>query len=172
MHVLLEPELDERRLGTPENIGTIRGDQLALGGVAAMIGFAEFSGEGVVSAFTDKIGKKRAVALGLTCNCLASLLLPVIGGSVIGALVGLFLFYLSFEFTYVSFIPMMTEVLPTARATLLALEVTSSALGRWIGAIATPSIYLIGFSASAVTAAGLNLLALLALRHVIFEGDK
>lgn len=145
---------------------------LALGVVTAMIGLAEFSGEGVVSAFADRLGKKRAVALGLTCNCLASLLLPVLGGSVVGALVGLFLFYLSFEFTYVSFIPMMTEVLPNARATLLALEVTSSALGRWVGALSTPSIYMIGFGASAVTAAVINLLALLALRYVVFEGDK
>ncbi len=144
---------------------------LALGGISAMIGFAEFGGEGAVSAFTDKLGKKRAVALGLTCNFFASVLLPVLGGSIIGALVGLFLFYLSFEFTYVSIIPMMTEVLPKARATLLALEVTGSALGRWVGALITPSIYLIGFSTSAITAGVVNLLALFALRYVVFEGD-
>jgi predicted MFS family arabinose efflux permease len=61
---------------------------------------------------------------------------------------------------------MMTEVLPQARATLMATNLAASSLGRALGAIAGPWLYLMGFGANALVALGINGLALLALSRV------
>jgi predicted MFS family arabinose efflux permease len=135
----------------------------ALGAASAVIGLSELGGEGLVAAFVDKLGKPRAVALGLVVNSLAALALPVLGKSEAGALIGLFFFYISFEFTIVSSIPLMTELLPSARATVLAMNVSGLSLGRALGAFASPRLYSLGFGAVVAGAVAFNLLALLAL---------
>lgn len=135
----------------------------ALGAASAVIGLSELGGEGLVAAFVDRLGKLRAVALGLAVNSLAALALPVLGKSEAGALIGLFFFYISFEFTIVSSIPLMTEILPSARATVLALNVAGLSLGRALGAFASPRLYGLGFGAVAAGAVVFNLLAFLAL---------
>jgi predicted MFS family arabinose efflux permease len=144
----------------------------ALGMASAVIGFAEVGGEGLVSVTVDRLGKRRSVAIGLVFISLASVLLPAIGRSIPGALVGLFMFYLSYEFTYVSSIPLMTEVLPEARATLMALNIAIASLGRAVAAWAAPPLYGAGFATSALAAALINLLALLALRRVVLPGES
>jgi predicted MFS family arabinose efflux permease len=85
---------------------------------------------------------------------------------VVGAVIGLFLFYLSFEFTVVSIIPLMTEILPSSRATLMAFNVASFSLGRALGAFVAPGLYAQGILVSALASMLLNLLALIALRKV------
>jgi predicted MFS family arabinose efflux permease len=136
----------------------------ALAGASAVIGFSELGGEGLVALTTDRLGKPRALALGLTGNVLASLLLPFAGRTEAGALVGLFLFYITFEYVLVSHIPLMTEVLPEARATLLSFNVTGHSLGRMIGALLATFIYQrFGFLPVTLIAVVFNLFALLAL---------
>lgn len=138
----------------------------ALGAASAVIGLSELGGEGLVAALADRLGKKRAVMLGLLGNALAAISLPALGGSVPGALLGLFLFYITFEFTLVASIPLMTELLPQARATLMAFNVTALSLGRAAGAPLGTALYAWGFTAAAIGAAALNMLALLALAQV------
>jgi predicted MFS family arabinose efflux permease len=135
----------------------------ALGAASAVIGLSELGGEGLVAAFVDRLGKPRAVALGLVVNSLAALTLPVLGSTEAGALTGLFFFYISFEFTIVSTIPLMTEMLPSARATVLAMNVAGLSLGRALGAFAAPRLYALGFLPVAAGAVTFNLLALLSL---------
>jgi DHA1 family inner membrane transport protein len=139
---------------------------LALSAAAAVIGLAELGGEGLVAGFSDRMGKPRAIALGLAANCLAALLLPLLGRSTPGALLGLFLYYITFEFTLVSTIPMMTEVLPAARATLMAFNIAGFSLGRALGALLAVPLYGYGFWVVAVGAAVFNLAALGALRFM------
>lgn len=143
----------------------------ALGAATAVIGVAELSGEGLVSLFADRLGKKRLIRIGLLAISLAALALPLLGRSLPGALVGLFFFYLSFETTFVSSIPLMSEVLPSARATLLAVNIAVISLGRALAALLAPTIYAAGFWASALAAMAINLLALLALRFVHVPGE-
>lgn len=142
----------------------------ALALASIVIGVSELAGEGVVAVFGDKIGKTRAIAIGLILNALAALALPWIGGSLVGSLVGLSLFYLTFEFAIVSSIPLMTEVMPSARATLMATWIASISLGRALGAFLAPSIYQAGIISGifmiVVCAVGFNILAFLALRWV------
>jgi MFS transporter, DHA1 family, inner membrane transport protein len=138
----------------------------ALGAASAVIGLSELGGEGLVAAFVDRLGKPRAVALGLVVNSLAALALPAAGRTEVGALIGLFFFYISFEFTLVSSIPLMSELLPSARATVMALNVAALSLGRALGALTGPQFYRLDFPAVALGAVLFNLLALLALRKL------
>ncbi len=136
----------------------------ALAGASSVIGLAELSGEGLVALVTDRIGKPRAVMIGLVGNMLASVLLPFIGRSEAGALAGLFLFYLSFEYMIVSQLPMVTEAAPQARATAMALNLIGFSVGRALGALLSTLIYQrFGFLTIALIAAMFNMLALLAL---------
>jgi len=140
----------------------------ALAGASAVIGLSELSGEGLVALTTDKLGKPRALVLGLTGNALAVLLLPWIGRTQIGALVGLFLFYITFEYVMVSHVPLMSELVPEARATLLSFNLTGHSLGRAIGALLATFIYQrFGFLPVALMTVFFNLLALLALAELM-----
>ncbi len=138
----------------------------ALGAASAVIGISEMGAEGLVAAFVDRLGKPRAIALGLAVNSLAALALPWLGRTEFGALAGLFFFYISFEFTIVSYLPLMTELLPRARATLMAFNVSALSFGRAIGAFLAPRLYGWGFLAVALGAVGFNLLALLAVSRL------
>jgi predicted MFS family arabinose efflux permease len=139
----------------------------ALAGASAVIGFSELSGEGLVALSTDRLGKPRALMLGLIGNILAALLLPIVGRSEAGALVGLFLFYITFEYVMISHIPLMTEIMPGARATLLSFNVTGHSTGRMIGALLATFMYRqFGFLPVALMAVIFNLFALLALAEL------
>jgi predicted MFS family arabinose efflux permease len=142
----------------------------SLAATAFAIGISELFGEILVTTFTDRIGKRRAVAMGIIGNCLAALALPFFGRWLIGAMLCLFLFYLTFEFTVVSGIPMMTEILPVARATMMAAHMAFIALGRSIGDLLAPFLFtrpaVPGIATNALFAIGLNLLALVFLTRV------
>lgn len=132
----------------------------ALGAASIVIGLAELSGEGLVAGITDRIGKKRSVAIGLLLTALASLALPVLGRTLPGALFAVFALYLFFEFAIVSSIPLMSEQTPKARSTLMATNLAAFSLGRILGALAGGPLFAIGLGGNGVVGAILNLLAL------------
>ena len=138
----------------------------ALAAASAVIGLSELGGEGLVALFVDRVGKVRATGIGLAASCAAAGLLPLIGRTEAGALAGLFLFYISFEFTLVSQIPLMTEIMPAARGTTLAFNLAAHSVGRAIGALAAPLLYARGFSTVTVAAVGINILGLAAVWYV------
>ena len=135
----------------------------ALAGASAVIGLSELGGEGLVASLTDRLGKARALALGISANIGAAILLPFIGQTEVGALVGLFLFYITFEYVIVSHIPMMTEMLPGARATVMAFNLTGHSLGRALGAFLAPVLYNLGFDVVTTGAVVFNVIGLLVL---------
>ncbi len=140
----------------------------ALAGASAVIGLAELSGESLVALITDRIGKGRSVFLGLAVNTLVSVLLPAIGRSEMGALVGLFFFYLSFEFMIVSELPLMTETVTQARGTVMAVNLVGFGVGRSVGAALSTFVYArAGFAAVTLLSAGFNLLAIVALAEML-----
>lgn len=139
---------------------------LALGGASAAFGVAELGGEGLVSAVTDRLGKARAIGLGLILNILAVVVLPLLEGQVWAAVLGLAVFYFSFEFLFVSTVPLISEMLPKARVTMMAFMFAGLSLGRLTGAWINPWLHTIGFWASAAASAGFNLFALLTLMRV------
>ena len=139
----------------------------ALGGASIVIGISELLGEGGVTALADRMGTKKAVLLGLVGSVVSSVLLPVLGTSTIGAYLGLFLFYLGFEFTIVSLIPVMAGILPEARGTVMALGIASANLGRGFGSLPAAPLFIRGFWLNALAAALLNLLAILFIRYMM-----
>jgi predicted MFS family arabinose efflux permease len=146
----------------------------ALAAASAIIGLSELGGEGLVTAFVDRLGKRRSVSIGLISNGLAALALLWLGRSLTGAMIGLFFIYLTFEFTIVSSLPLMTEVFPAARATYMAMFIASTSLGRSLGSLVAPRLYTVGRLGEAMPSlliiilcsVTLNLAALLALRAV------
>lgn len=139
----------------------------ALGMASAIIGISELGGEGLVAAFTDRLGKPRALMIGLASNALAAVLLPFVGQTEWGALLGLLFFYITFEFIMVSHVPLMTEVLPGARATVLSFNLAGHSVGRVLGALLATFLYsAFGFMVVALLAAVFNVFALLALRRL------
>jgi predicted MFS family arabinose efflux permease len=151
---------------------------IGLGIVAVFIGFSELGGESLVGLLTDRMGKPRAIGAGLILNCLAVLALPFLGLTQVGALVGLCLFYITFEFTIVSSIPMMTEIMPGARATLMAVNIAAISLGRALGAFVAHPLYewgqaadnlptwIPGILVSALVVVLFNLFAMLSLKYL------
>jgi predicted MFS family arabinose efflux permease len=95
-----------------------------------------------------------------------SILLPFLGGSKYAALTGLFFFYLSYEFTFVSTLPFMTELVPQARGTLLGVNVACLSLGRMIGNLVAPFVFKIGFWANSLSAVVFILISLWSLWKV------
>ncbi|MCL7453857.1 MAG: MFS transporter [Anaerolineae bacterium] len=106
-----------------------------LGLASIVVGLAEASAELGTTLLTDRVGKKRSVFLGLLGLTISLLLLPTLADlGLVAALAGVVLVVLSFEFAIVSLLPLVTEMAPGARASLLSLNVTAFSLGRMAGA--------------------------------------
>ncbi len=144
----------------------------ALGAAAALIGISELTGEGLSTWLADRVGKAAAVRIGAIGNVLSAVALILLGRWLWGAFLALFLFYLSFEFLLVSSLPLVSEVLPQARATLMAANVMAISLGRALGAVGAPWLYNGGIWINAGAAVGLNLLGLVLLSRVKVQGEK
>ena len=144
----------------------------ALGAASMLIGFSEVGGESLTAIIVDKLGKTRSICIGLILNGCFALLLPVLGNSVAGALIGLFFFFLTFEFSMVSYLPLMTEVLPNARATFLGIGIAVMSIGRAVGASVAPLLYGWGFQANTFGTIILNILAIYFLSRIKLAVDE
>ena len=125
----------------------------ALGAASALIGISEISGELIGGVVTDKLGRQRSIAIGMGMMLFVSIMLPFLGRSEAGALVGLFFFYLSYEFTFISTLPFIIDMVPEARGTMLGANVACLSLGRMIGNLVSPLVFQLGFWANSITSA-------------------
>ncbi len=143
---------------------------VTLGLVSAVISVAELVAEASSAGLTDRIGKRRAVLAGMLLNALAYLLLPQLARSLPGALLGVALMILTFEFSIVSLIPLVSELAPAARGTVMALNVAAISLGRMISSLIGPRLWTHGgLSANAAVSAGVVVLAGLLLWRGVRE---
>ena len=138
----------------------------ALSAASAIIGFSELSGEGITALIVDRLGKERTITLGLILSSMFVLTLPWLGRFEVGALIWLFLFYFTFEIVLISTLPLMTEVIPEARATMMALFIAAGALGRAFGDLVSPQLFKGGFWINAAACLLLNILAGIALSRI------
>ena len=141
----------------------------ALGLSTTVIGVAELAGEGLVMGLADRLGKRRVIAVGLVATVLAYLALPLTGAHLELALVGLFLAFISFEFTIVAMLPLMTELLPSARGRVMTTNVAAFAAGRMLGDLVAGALYQYGFWWVGLVSAVTSLLALAILLAFIRE---
>jgi predicted MFS family arabinose efflux permease len=136
---------------------------VALGFSTVAIGLAELLGESMTALFADRLGMKRAIILGPLMAISAYVLLPFIGKSLGLAMVGLFLVFLSFEFTIVTSFPLCTEVIPQARATMMAGYYAFAGVGRMAGVLCAGFLWSWGgITGVAAASAGFTCLGLLA----------
>ncbi len=75
----------------------------------------------------------------------------------------LFLFFLTFEFALVSSLPLMSELMPEARATLMAGISAAFASGRMVGALLGSQLFAIGLGANVAVVVVGDVLAVLIL---------
>jgi predicted MFS family arabinose efflux permease len=117
---------------------------VALGTASAVIGVAELLGELLTAAIADRLNLKRALSIGLALSTLSYALLPFFAQTLPLALVGLFLIFLTLEFTIVTAISFFTELLPDARATFMSTFVATNSIGRVAGAAIGGVVWLVG----------------------------
>ena len=135
---------------------------VTLGFSTVAIGAAELCGESLTAIFADRLGLKRAIILGLVLAIFCYFLLPVIGNTFSLAMIGMFLVFLTFEFTMVSSFSLSTELMPEARATMMAGFYAASGVGRMVGVLIGAILWQAGgITAVAWTAACLSGLGLL-----------
>jgi predicted MFS family arabinose efflux permease len=150
----------------------------AIGVASLAICTAEFLAEGASAGWVDRLGKRRAILCGLLVNIAAYLLLPHLAVSLAGALGGLFLVYLTFDFSIVCTLPLITELAPEARGTMMALNVAAMAVGRLISSLIAVRLWTAGglsantLLSSAVVALALGLLAAFVREQKRPEGPK
>jgi len=133
---------------------------------SVVIGTSELASELLSALIIDRLGKKRAILIALLLNCVAAVLLPLSGQKLGLAIAGLAFFYITFEFALISTMTLMSEVLPDARATIIAAAVASFSLGRMLGDLIAPGLYAINFWAACLAAVVLNGLSLIFLSQV------
>ncbi len=146
---------------------------MALGVASLVISLAELLAETASAGMVDRLGKRRAVLGGLIAHLLSYLLLLRLAGTLGGALTGVFLMFLTFEFTVVAIIPLVSELAPEARGAVLALNLAVMALARVIGALLGPRLWAAGgLATNALMSAGLLGAALLIWWLGVREGAE
>jgi predicted MFS family arabinose efflux permease len=136
----------------------------ALGFGTVVIGAAELGGEALTAWLGDRLGLKRSVLAGLCLSTACYALLPLVGLSLWPALAGLFVLFLSLEFTIVASLSLSTELVPGLRATMMAGFFAAAGIGRVVGALLGGPVWLWGgIGATGLVSAGASLAALACL---------
>jgi predicted MFS family arabinose efflux permease len=108
-----------------------------LGLASISIGLAEAVAEMIMALVTDRLGKRRSALIGIVGLAASLVLLPWLSSfGLVPALAGMVLMAFSFEFGIISLLPLLTEVVPEARASTLSVSSTAVNLGRILGAVA------------------------------------
>ncbi len=144
-----------------------------LGLATSIIGGAELTGELLTAALIDRVGKRPFIILTGTITAILYLLLPLTSISLTTALISLFILFLFFEMTAVGGIPLMTELVPSARSVVLSVVWAAAGAGRALGALLGPIIWAQGdFNRLGMVAALIMGLAVIILALWVHEGSS
>jgi predicted MFS family arabinose efflux permease len=136
----------------------------ALGLASGVIGGAEVVGDLLAAWTVDRFGKRPVVIISGLLSALFYLLIPYTSTSLVAALLTLFGVFLAFELTYVAALPLLTEVVPTARSVVLSVNLATGSLGRVVGALLGPLVWSqAGLAGNTVISAALALASILVL---------
>ncbi len=106
-----------------------------LGIASVVLGAADLIAELLVVGLVDRIGKRRSVIIGGVFYALAYILFWALQSTLPGMLVALFCIYLGFEFTLVASLPIASEMVPEARATMMGFNGAATTVGRIVGSL-------------------------------------
>lgn len=137
---------------------------VTLGFSTVAIGCAELLGESLTAIFADRIELKRSIVIGLVLTVCSYILLPIIGRTLPLAMVGMFCVFLTFEISIVTSFSLSTELLPEARATMMAGFYATAGIGRMIGVLVGGALWEFGgITTVCWSAAGITTIGLLSL---------
>jgi len=136
----------------------------AIGFSTILIGVSEMLGEGFTAFFSDRIGLKRSILIGVSCCAGAYFLLPLLNIGLPFVLAGLFLVFFFFEFTYVTAMGLTTELVPELRASTMSAFYAIGGMGRVIGAFTGGMVWTSsGITGISLIAGGCTLMALVCI---------
>lgn len=139
-------------------------NESVLGNLFILIGIAELTGSLAVVAFSDRIGKRRSVLASFTITSMCLLLMPIFDTNWVSTVVILFVFYFMIEYAIVATFPLLSEALPQARGTMMALVSATIGFGRIFSSLSSEWLYTTGqMTLVTAVAAGASMLGLLAL---------
>jgi len=133
----------------------------ALGITAFFLGLAELGGESLAAILIDRFKPGVAVCIGIGVNMMVAVLMPKIGGTLPGAVIGLSLIFLSSEFFMVGILPLLVNITPKAEITALSLRITINQGGVAIGTAIGPWLFRQGWNINFYATAILDFVALL-----------
>ena len=143
-----------------------------LGMVAVVFGLFDLAASISVSLFTDRLGKRRSVIIGVTGALIGYLLLPFFNRTLLLTVLGIGLARGSFEFGVISNFSLLSEQVPTQRGKVMTLSAAIGLLGATVASWTGPALYIAygvpGLAAVSATAA---LIALTILLVWVQEGS-
>ena len=144
-----------------------------LGLASALIGGAEIAGETFAGWSVDRYGKRPVIIISGALTAVCYFLLPFAGMNLNLALAALFLIFLFFEITIVGGMPLMTELVPSARGMVMYVLLAAMSLGRALGAlIGTLAWTRGGFWLSSMLSATMMVVGVIILAKWVREGTE
>lgn len=107
----------------------------AVGASTVLLGGGELTGTLLTAGVADRVGPRRSVMVGSMVAAPLAASLALVGGNAAMAIVALVVFAAGIEFSFVSAIPLMTEIHPDARGLTVGVAFGLATVGR---AIASP----------------------------------
>jgi MFS transporter, DHA1 family, inner membrane transport protein len=116
-------------------------DTKGIGALIFGLGCLELVGSGATATLTDRFGKRNAILLGIVVMSVGVLILLLLGGtSRIAATVAILMFFLGFEFSYVSLLAVVSEVGGARRGAVLSFDHAAVTVTRAAGAFVGPRL--------------------------------
>ena len=112
-----------------------------LGLVSVVISLAELAAAGASAGLVDRVGKQRALLAGLILNALAYLLLPRIVGTLAVTMIAMAVVAMTSEFAIVSALPLVSELAPQARGTVMAMNAALVSVGVMVVSVLAPRLW-------------------------------
>jgi len=142
----------------------------ALGGVAFVLGWFDLTASVSVSLFTDRIGKKRSVLIGIVGSLLGYLLMPILNISLIPAVLIIAVARGFFEFNIVSHFPLLSEQAPVQRGQVMTLGAAVALVGATVAGFTGPWLLVTyGVPALAWSSAAIVTISLLTVYFLVQE---
>ena len=139
----------------------------SLGAVAFVLGLFDLAASVSVSLFTDRIGKRRSVIMGMVVSLVWYLLIPSAAVGVVLAVLSIAVARFGFEFAIVSYFPLLSEQTPEQRGKVMTLGAANSLLFATAAGFTAPWLYtafgIAGLTAVSAVAVVIALVVILTL---------
>jgi predicted MFS family arabinose efflux permease len=144
-----------------------------LGLTAFVFGWFDLAASVSVSLFTDRLGKKRSVLIGIAGSLLGYLLMPFLNFAVIPAVIIIGVARMFFEFNIVSHFPLLSEQAPAQRGQVMTLGAAISLVGATVAGFTGPWLLVnYGVPALAWSSAAVVTASLLTVSFLVREAPE